>query len=281
MKFLRVGEPNREIPAVIDDNGNLREITSIISDLNPLNINENLIKEVKKANLKKLPEIDKSVRIGSCIVNPQKFIGIGLNYLDHAEEQNLKAPDEPIVFFKATSSITGPNDEIIIPKNSKKTDWEVELGIVISKKAQHVKIENALNYVLGFFLVNDVSEREWQKERCGQWTKGKSADTFGPIGPYIVTIDALSDYQNLNMFLDLNGKRMQTGNTNKMIFNVKYLISYLSRFMTLFPGDIITTGTPPGVGENKKPPIFLKDGDVIKLGINKLGEQSHKITSWK
>ena len=227
--------------------------------------------------MKELPKIEKNSRIGPCILNPQKFIGIGLNYSDHAEEQNLAIPKEPIIFFKSTSSITGPNDEIIIPNNSKKTDWEVELGLVISKKTKYINEKDSLDHVLGFFIVNDVSEREWQKERSGQWTKGKSADTFGPIGPYIVTPDELTDYQNLDMFLDVNSKRMQVGNTNKMIFDIKYIVSYLSKFMTLLPGDIITTGTPPGVGDSKKPPTYLKKGDIVKLGINILGEQNHKV----
>ncbi|MBA1337265.1 MAG: ureidoglycolate lyase [Pelagibacterales bacterium] len=277
MKLLRVGDRGKEKPAIIDLNGKIRDLTSLINDFTPENINEDLIKKIQNTNLQNLPEFDRNIRVGSCIEKPQKFIGIGLNYTDHAEEQNLKAPEEPIIFFKSPSCIIGPYDNIIIPKNSKKTDWEVELGFVILKKASYINESESLSHVLGFFLVNDVSEREWQKEKCGQWVKGKSADTFGPIGPYIVTPDELIDYQSLDMSLDVNGVRMQTGNTKKMIFNVKFIISYLSNFMTLMPGDIITTGTPPGVGENKHPPVFLKNGDEVSLKINKLGKQKHKV----
>ena len=277
MKLLRVGNRGKEKPAIIDLNGKIRDLTSLVNDFTPENINEDLIKKIQNTNLQNLPEFDENIRVGSCIEKPQKFIGIGLNYTDHAEEQNLKAPAEPIIFFKSPSCIIGPYDNIIIPKNSKKTDWEVELGFVILKKASYINESESLSHVLGFFLVNDVSEREWQKEKCGQWVKGKSADTFGPIGPYIVTPDELIDYQSLDMSLDVNGVRMQTGNTKKMIFNVKFIISYLSNFMTLMPGDIITTGTPPGVGENKHPPVFLKNGDEVTLKINKLGKQRHKV----
>jgi 2-keto-4-pentenoate hydratase/2-oxohepta-3-ene-1,7-dioic acid hydratase in catechol pathway len=277
MKLLRVGNFNQEKPAVLDNSGIIRDISSIIKDFDQESINEDLLKNLKKINLEKLPEISNKTRIGACISKPQKFIGIGLNYIDHAEEQNLSPPKEPIVFFKSPSCITGPNDEIAIPKKSNKTDWEVELGFAILKKAKNISEDNALEYILGFFIVNDVSEREWQKEKCGQWVKGKSADTFGPIGPYILTTDELSNYQNLDMKLDVNKERMQTGNTSKMIFNVKYLVSYLSQFMTLVPGDIITTGTPPGVGENKKPPIFLKGGEIVNLSIENLGEQTHNV----
>lgn len=277
MKLLRIGKPNREKPVLIDKDGIFKDISSVIKDINPTNIDENLVTKLKNANIRDLPSISNKERIGPCVSNPQKFVGIGLNFSDHAEEQNLPIPKEPIIFFKSPSSITGPNDSIIIPKNSKKTDWEVELGFVISKRVKNINVNDSLNHILGFFIVNDVSEREWQKERCGQWTKGKSADTFGPIGPYILTVDELKDYQNLDMFLDLNGKRMQTGNTKKMIFNIKFLLSYLSKFMTLLPGDIVTTGTPPGVGDSMKPPVYLKKNDVIKLGISKLGEQNHSV----
>jgi 2-keto-4-pentenoate hydratase/2-oxohepta-3-ene-1,7-dioic acid hydratase in catechol pathway len=279
MKFLRVGDLNKEKPAVLDNEETLRDLSSVIDDINPKTIEEDFVEKIKGFDVKKLPAISKNTRIGACISNPQKFIGIGLNYRDHAEEQNLPTPNEPIIFFKSPSCIIGPNDEIIIPKKSKKTDWEVELAFVVSKKTQYISENESLKHILGFCLVNDISEREWQKVRCGQWVKGKSADTFGPIGPYISTVDDLSNFQNLNMYLNLNGKRMQTGNTNKMIFNIKFILSYLSNFMTLMPGDIVTTGTPPGVGENKKPPIFLQPGDKIKLGIDNLGEQNHNIIS--
>ncbi len=279
MKLLRVGNLNQEKPAILDNSGNIRDVSSEIKDFDQESINENLLNTLKKVNLDDLPIINNKTRVGACVSNPQKFIGIGLNYIDHAEEQNLDVPKEPIIFFKSPSSIIGAYDKIIIPKRSNKTDWEVELGLVISKKAQNIKLENALDYVLGFFIVNDISEREWQKEKCGQWVKGKSADTFGPIGPFILTTDELSDCQNLNMKLEVNKKRMQTGNTKKMIFKVDYIVSYLSKFMTLMPGDIITTGTPHGVGENKKPPIFLKKGDSVNLTIENLGEQKHEVVN--
>jgi 2-keto-4-pentenoate hydratase/2-oxohepta-3-ene-1,7-dioic acid hydratase in catechol pathway len=279
MKLLRVGDKGKEKPAAIDNKGVIRDLSSIINDIDPTNIGNDLINKIKNESIDKLPQFSKDIRIGSCVTKPQKFIGIGLNFSDHAKEQNLPIPEEPIIFFKSPSCISGPNDEIIIPKNSNKTDWEVEMGLVISQKAQYITEADSLNYILGFFLVNDVSERDWQKKRSGQWVKGKSADTFGPIGPYIVTTEELTDYQNLKMFLKVNGKIMQEGNTNKMIFKIKFIISYLSKFMTLMPGDIITTGTPPGVGESKSPPVFLKDGDFVNLGIEKLGEQKHKVKS--
>ena len=281
MKFLRLGKKNEERPAVIDIDGSFRDISSIIKDLSGDNLSDETLNKIKKENLSKLPEIPKDTRIGQCVSNPSKFIGIGLNYSDHAEEQNLPIPKEPIVFFKSTSCICGPYDEIIVPKNSKKTDWEVELGLVIGKKAQYIDEKDALKFIFGFFLVNDLTERSWQKERSGQWVKGKSADTFGPIGPFLITKDDLIDYQNLDMFLDVDNKRMQIGNTNKMIYKINFLVSYLSQFMTLNPGDIITTGTPPGVGENKKPPIFLNGGETIQLGITNLGIQKHKVISYK
>ena len=227
-----------------------------------------------------MPEIPTSTRIGPCISKPGKFIGIGLNFSDHAVETGAKIPTEPIIFMKATSCISGPNDDLIIPKNSKKSDWEVEIAFVIGKVAKNIKETDAPNYIFGYCLVNDVSEREWQIEKLGQWVKGKSADTFGPIGPYLVTQDEIANVQNLEMSLDVNEKKMQRGNTNKMIFNINYLLSYLSNFMSLQPGDIITTGTPPGVGMGKKPPVYLKSGDKIKLSINTLGEQNHKV-KWK
>ena len=277
MKLLRVGEKNKERPAVIDELGIIRDISSIIADISPKYINENIVQKIKKCNLNKLPEIDKKKRIGSCVLNPQKFIGIGLNFKDHAEEQNLPIPKEPIIFSKFTSCVSGPNDDIVIPKNSKHTDWEVELGFVIGKKASYVNEKDALDYVLGFFLVNDVSERNFQKNKGLTWDKGKGFDTFGPIGPYIITKDELPDFQNLNMYLDVDGKRMQTGNTKEMIFGIETLVSYMSHCMTLYPGDICCTGTPSGVGENKQPAIFLKGGEKVKLGIDKLGEQNHNV----
>ena len=277
MKFLRCGNKGKEIPAALDKNGKFRDLSSHISDFNPENLNFNNLEKLKKIDLEKLPEIPNSTRIGSCISKPGKFVGIGLNFSDHAAETGAKIPTEPIVFMKATSCISGPNDNIIIPKNSKKCDWEVEIAFAVGKEAKQISEIDAPNYIFGYCLVNDVSEREWQIEKLGQWVKGKSADTFGPIGPYLVTPDEIKDIQNLNMNLEVNGKNMQKGNTNKMIFNINYLLSYLSNFMSLQAGDIITTGTPPGVGMGKKPPVYLKSGDEIKLFIDMLGEQRHKV----
>ena len=277
MKFLRCGNKGKEIPAALDKNGKFRDLSSHISDFNPENLNFNNLEKLKKIDLEKLPEIPNSTRIGSCISKPGKFVGIGLNFSDHAAETGAKIPTEPIVFMKATSCIAGPNDDLIIPKNSKKCDWEVEIAFVVGKEAKQISEIDAPNYIFGYCLVNDVSEREWQIEKLGQWVKGKSADTFGPIGPYLVTRDEIKDIQNLNMNLEVNGKNMQKGNTNKMVFNINYLLSYLSNFMSLQAGDIITTGTPPGVGMGKKPPIYLKSGDEIKLFIDMLGEQRHKV----
>ena len=277
MKFLRCGNKGKEIPAALDKNGKFRDLSTHISDFNPENLNFNNLEKLKKIDLEKLPEIPNSTRIGSCVSKPGKFVGIGLNFSDHAAETGAKIPTEPIVFMKATSCIAGPNDDLIIPKNSKKCDWEVEIAFVVGKEAKQISEIDAPNYIFGYCLVNDVSEREWQIEKLGQWVKGKSADTFGPIGPYLVTRDEIKDIQNLNMNLEVNGKNMQKGNTNKMIFNINYLLSYLSNFMSLQAGDIITTGTPSGVGMGKKPPIYLKSGDEIKLTIDMLGEQHHKI----
>ena len=277
MKFLRCGNKGKEIPAALDKNGKFRDLSSHISDFNPENLNFNNLEKLKKVDLEKSPEIPNSTRIGSCISKPGKFVGIGLNFSDHAAETGAKIPTEPIVFMKATSCIAGPNDDLIIPKNSKKCDWEVEIAFVVGKEAKQISEIDAPNYIFGYCLVNDVSEREWQIEKLGQWVKGKSADTFGPIGPYLVTRDEIKDIQNLNMHLEVNGKNMQKGNTNKMIFNINFLLSYLSNFMSLQVGDIITTGTPPGVGMGKKPPIYLKSGDEIKLFIDMLGEQRHKV----
>ena len=277
MKLLRVGNKGTEKPALLDKNGKIRDISSHIKDLNPDNLNFEKISKLKNIDLQKLPELPNSNRVGSCIVKPGKFVAIGLNYSDHAAETGAKVPSEPIVFMKATSCINGPNDDIELAPNSKKLDWEVELGIVIGKETKNISEKEAANHILGYCLVNDVSEREWQIEKLGQWIKGKSHDTFGPIGPYLVTTDEIADVNNLNLSLDVNGKRMQTGNTSKMVFNVYYLVSYLSRFMSLQPGDLITTGTPPGVGMGMKPQVFLKAGDKLKLSIDNLGEQNSKV----
>ena len=281
MKLLRLGENGSEKPALIDNENKYRDLSSIIEDLNPDSLNFETLEKIKSIDVSKFPELDSNLRIGACVSNPSKFIGIGLNFKDHAEEQNLPIPKEPIIFSKFTSCITGPNDPIVIPKVSSHTDWEVELGFVIGKKAINISVDKALDHVLGFFLVNDVSERNYQKNKGLTWDKGKGFDTFGPIGPYIVTKDELPDFQKLNMFLDVNGKRMQTGNTEQMIFDIKTLVSYMSSCMSLHPGDICCTGTPPGVGENMKPPYFLKGGEEVILGIDKLGKQTHQVVPYK
>jgi len=277
MKLLRVGNKGTEKPALLDKNGKIRDISSHIKDLTPDNLNFENISKLKNIDLEKLPELPNSNRVGSCIVKPGKFVAIGLNYSDHAAETGAKVPSEPIVFMKATSCVNGPNDDIEITSYSKKLDWEVELGIVIGKEAKNISEKDSSNYILGYCLVNDISEREWQIEKMGQWVKGKSHDTFGPIGPYLVTSDEIKDVNNLNLSLDVNGKRMQTGNTNKMIFNVYYIVAYLSKYMSLQAGDIITTGTPPGVGMGKKPQVFLKNGDTLRLSVDNLGEQNSKV----
>ena len=277
MKLLRVGEKGREKPAALDNNGKIRDISSHIKDLNPSTLNFETISKIQNMDLSSLPEISSSGRIGACITDPGKFVAIGLNYSDHAAETGAAVPTEPIMFMKATSSICGPNDDVEIVSGSKKLDWEVELGIVIGKNAKHISESQSQEHILGYCLVNDVSEREWQIEKMGQWVKGKSHDTYGPIGPYLVTKDEIKDVNNLNMTLDVNGERMQTGNTNTMIFNVDIIVSYVSKFMSLQAGDIITTGTPPGVGMGKKPQIFLKAGDQMKLSIDNLGEQNSKV----
>ena len=281
MKLLRLGNIGSEKPAIIDSQNNFRDLSSVIDDLKPETLNFDIFEKIKKLNTNDLPKLDPNLRIGACVSKPSKFIGIGLNFKDHAEEQNLPIPKEPIIFSKFTSCIVGPNDPIIVPKGSQHTDWEVELGFVIGKKALNVSVENALEHVLGFFLVNDVSERNFQKNKGLTWDKGKGFDTFGPIGPYIVTKDDLADFDKLNMYLDVNGERMQTGNTEKMIFGVKELVSYMSSCMSLHPGDICCTGTPPGVGENMKPPRFLKGGEEVVLGIDKLGHQKHSVVAYK
>ena len=274
MKFLRVGKPGKEKSAVLDSNEIMRDASSIISDFNSRTINQSTIDKFKKIDITKLPIIEKDTRIGPCLSNPEKFIGIGLNYSEHAKETKADEPKEPIVFIKANSSISGPNDNVYLPKGSLKTDWEVELGVVIGKETKNVSEKNAMDCIFGYCVVNDISEREYQLERSnGQWDKGKAFDTFGPIGPYLVTKDEFKNIQNLNLEMKLNGKIMQKGNTSDMIFTVTKLVSYLSFFMTLKPGDIITTGTPPGVGMGRKPQIFLKANDEMILSIDGLGTQ--------
>ena len=277
MKLLRVGEKGKEKPAILDGDGKIRDISSHVIDLNPHNLNFETISKIQSVDISSLPEISPGQRVGSCITSPGKFVAIGLNYSDHAAEVGADIPKEPIMFMKATSSMCGPNDDVEIVSGSKKLDWEVELGIVIGKEAKHISEDQSQDHILGYCLVNDVSEREWQIEKKGQWVKGKSHDTFGPIGPYLVTKDEISNANSLNMSLDVNGVRMQTGNTNTMIFNVDVIVSYLSKFMSLYPGDIITTGTPPGVGMGMKPQKFLKPNDKLRLSIDNLGEQNSKV----
>tara|TARA_B100000475_G_scaffold108414_1_gene79164 strand:+ start:213 stop:1055 length:843 start_codon:yes stop_codon:yes gene_type:complete len=279
MKLLRVGNKGNEKPGILDIDGKIRDISSHINDLNPENLNFELISKIQKIDLSKLPELSSNERVGSCITSPGKFVAIGLNYSDHAAEVGAEIPKEPIMFMKATSSMCGPNDDIELVTGSKKLDWEVELGIVIGKEAKHITVAQSQDHILGYCLVNDVSEREWQIEKMGQWVKGKSHDTYGPTGPYLVTKDEIKDVNNLKMILDVNNERRQTGNTKTMIFDVNYIVSYVSKFMSLQPGDLITTGTPPGVGMGMKPQLFLKAGDEIKLSIENLGEQNSKVVS--
>ena len=279
MKLLRVGEKGKEKPAILDGDGKIRDISSHVSDLNPHNLNFETISKIQSVDTSNLPEISSDQRVGSCITSPGKFVAIGLNYSDHAAEVGADIPKEPIMFMKATSSMCGPNDDVEIVSGSKKLDWEVELGIVIGKVAKHISEDQSQDHILGYCLVNDVSEREWQIEKMGQWVKGKSHDTYGPTGPYLVTKDEIKNINNLKMMLDVNGERMQTGNTSTMIFNVDIIVSYVSKFMSLQPGDIITTGTPPGVGMGRKPQVFLKAGDQMKLSIENLGEQNSKVVA--
>ena len=281
MKLCRIGEIGKEKPAIIDGDNNYKDLSSIVEDFNPDTLNFETLEKIKSTDVSSLPTLNSNSRIGACVSKPSKFIGIGLNFRDHAKEINMPIPTEPIIFSKFTSCVSGPNDPIVVPKNSNHTDWEVELGFVIGKKAINVSEENALDHVLGFFLVNDVSERHYQKNKGLTWDKGKGFDTFGPIGPYIVTKDEIPDFQNLNMFLDVNGKRMQTGNTKEMIFNIKQLVSYMSECMSLHPGDICCTGTPPGVAENMSPPPYLKGGEEVTLGVDKLGEQKHYVIKYQ
>ena len=279
MKLLRFGNSGEEKPGIIDSNGKIRDLSNVIDDINGQTISRESLDKLKKLDILSLPEVTGNPRIGPCVNDVGKFLCIGLNYSDHAAETGLEPPEEPILFAKATSAIIGPNDDIEIPRTSSSTDWEVELGIIIGKKAKYISEDEAKNYIAGYCVVNDVSERDFQIKRSGQWTKGKSCDTFGPIGPYLVTTDEIEDIQNLSMYLDVNGKRMQTGSTKTMIFSAYHIVHYLSQFMTLFPGDVIATGTPPGVGMGMKPAVYLKPGDVMKLGIDNLGDQEQKCVS--
>tara|TARA_B100001964_G_scaffold64175_1_gene73190 strand:+ start:51 stop:887 length:837 start_codon:yes stop_codon:yes gene_type:complete len=277
MKLLRYGNKGKEKPAALDKDGKIRDLSFHIDDFNSENLNFETLAKLQKIDLKSLPEVSNTSRIGPCISKPGKFIGIGLNYSDHAVETGAKPPSEPIIFTKTTNCVIGPNDDVLIPNNSKKTDWEVEIAFVIGKETKYIREEDAPSHIFGYCIVNDISEREWQIEKMGQWVKGKSADTFGPIGPYLVTKDEIPDVQKLNLSLDLNNQRMQTGNTSKMIFGINFILSYLSNFMSLQPGDIVTTGTPPGVGLGKKPPFYLKPGDEMRLTIDYLGHQHQRV----
>jgi 2,4-didehydro-3-deoxy-L-rhamnonate hydrolase len=280
MKLLRYGNKGSERPAALDSNGKIRDLSGIVPDIAGATLSSESLAKLRALDLSTLPEVTGSPRIGPCVAGVGKFICIGLNYSDHAAESGMAVPAEPVVFMKATSAIVGPNDNVMIPRDSLKTDWEVELGIVIGKEARYVEMNDALSYVAGYCTVNDVSERAFQIEGTGQWVKGKSADTFGPIGPWLVTSDEVPDPQNLNLWLEVDGHRYQNGNTSKMVFGVAHLVSYLSRFMSLQPGDIISTGTPPGVGLGQKPPIYLRPGQVMKLGVQGLGEQTQKVVAF-
>lgn len=273
MKLLRVGPPGYEKPAVLDSSGGMRDVSSLVDDWNGLALSDAVLAQLRKVDLATLPSLPRGSRIGPCVSGVGKFICIGLNYADHAAETGAEVPAEPVVFFKATSAICGPNDRLEIPRKSEKTDWEVELGIVIGKAAKYISEEDALDHIAGYCVVHDVSERALQLEGTGQWVKGKSADTFGPLGPWLVTRDEVPEPQNLQMWLDVNGEAMQRGSTSTMIFGVAHIVSYLSQFMSLQPGDVISTGTPPGVGLSRTPQRFLRAADVVSLGIQGLGEQ--------
>lgn len=281
MKLVRYGAPGKEKPGLIDAGGKLRDLSAIVPDIGPAQLGQVGLTKIRKANPAKLPLVRGKPRYGCPVANVGKFIAIGLNYADHAAESGAPIPKEPVVFMKATSCIQGPNDPVMLPRGSVKTDWEVELGVIIGTRARYVSKKDALAHVAGYAVINDVSEREYQLERGPQWDKGKGCDTFGPIGPWLVTSDEIENVQKLDMWLELNGKRVQNGNTKTMIFNVAQLVSYVSHFMTLMPGDVITTGTPPGVGLGMKPPMFLKKGDVMKLGIQGLGEQQQTVVPFK
>lgn len=280
MKLLRYGPAGYEKPGILDSAGKIRDLSGVIEQIDSTNLAPRELAKLAKLKPESLPQVSGSPRLGVPYIGISKFIAIGLNYADHAAESGVPVPKEPIVFMKATTCITGPNDDVVIPKNSTKTDWEVELGVVIGTTAQYVSTERALDHVAGYCIVNDVSERNFQLERGSQWDKGKGCDTFGPIGPYLVTRDEVRDPQKLDMWLDVNGERMQRGNTSTMIFNCAVLVSYVSQFMTLRPGDIITTGTPPGVGMGKKPPRYLQAGDTVTLGIEGLGQQKQRVRAY-
>ena len=282
MKLVRYGPPGKEKPGLIDADGKLRDLSKKVKDIDATSLAPAELAKLKKLDTKKLPLVKGKPRLGPCVATPSKFVAIGLNYIDHAKETGSPIPEFPIVFFKTPSCIVGPNDNVMLPKNHVSVDWEVEIAIVMGRKASYVDKKDALKYVAGYRIVNDVSEREFQLKRSGsQWSKGKGCDTFGPTGPWMVTADEIKDVQNLDMYLDVNGVRRQTGNTKTMIFDIATLVSDVSQYMSLLPGDVITTGTPPGVGLGMKPPQFLKAGDVMTVGIKGLGEQRQKVVPFK
>ena len=282
MKLLRFGSPGKEKPGLLDDSGTLRDLSGLVGDISEENLLPENLEKLRNTDTSSFPEVNDEPRLGPCIGKIGKFICIGLNYSDHAEETGGTVPPEPIIFAKFNSAICGPNDDVVIPRNSTKTDWEVELGVVIGKPAKYVDQENALDHVAGYCVINDVSEREFQIERSGQWVKGKSCDTFGPTGPWLVTPDEVGDPQNLDLWLEVDGKRYQDGNTRTMVYRVAHLVHYLSQFFTLHSGDVISTGTPPGVGMGQKPePIYLRAGQTMRLGIEKLGVQNQFVVAEK
>ncbi len=281
MKLVRFGSRGQERPGMLDSKGAVRDLSGVVGDIAGSALLPEGLERLRKIRPEELPLVDGNPRIGPCVGSVGKFICIGLNYSDHAAESGMAVPAEPVVFMKATSSIMGPNDEVMIPRGSEKTDWEVELGVVIGKEARYVEEADALSYVAGYCVVNDLSERAFQLEGTGQWVKGKSADTFGPIGPWLVTADEVPDPQALDLWLEVDGHRYQNGSTGTMVFGVAYLVSYLSRFMSLQPGDVISTGTPPGVGLGQKPPVYLRAGNVIRLGVGGLGEQRQTVVPFR
>ena len=280
MKLLRFGSPGKEKPGLLDDSGTIRDLSGLVGDISEENLLPENLEKLRNTDTSSLPEVNDEPRLGPCIGKIGKFICIGLNYSDHAEETGGTVPPEPIIFAKFNSAICGPNDDVVIPRNSTKTDWEVELGVVIGKPAKYVDQENALDHVAGYCVINDVSEREFQIKRSGQWVKGKSCDTFGPTGPWLVTPDEVGDPQDLDLWLEVDGKRYQDGNTKTMVYGVEYLIHYLSQFFSLNTGDVISTGTPPGVGHGQKPePIYLRPGQTMRLGIENLGIQTQRVVA--
>ncbi len=281
MKLVRYGAKGKEKPGLVDPDGKIRDLSGVVPDIAGEALSKKGLAKIAKANWQKLPLVKGKPRLGPCVGNVGNFIAVGLNYADHAAETGAAIPTEPILFNKSRSCIVGPNDDVMLPKKSVKTDWEIELAIVIGERARYVSKKDALSVVAGYCICNDVSERAFQTERGGQWMKGKGCETFGPLGPWLVTPDEIKDVQNLGMWLDVNGERMQTGSTKTMIFDVKTVISYISEFVVLEPGDVITTGTPPGVGLGMKPPKFLKAGDTMALGIDCLGTQTQKVIAWK